>query len=264
MRKLGGVYSGRVVDAGGAPVVGARIHLYVLGSSGPQRVEAISDASGAFEVRGLPRAPALAYAASDDGVSDEAQVNLVDRPEVRDQMLVLTSIDRSVLAGVVIDADGAPRTAMAVEVMALERWIEASTITDERGAFLFTGLPAGAYRFWTNETDEIAVHAGDTTVCVRVPRTGGIRGAVVYADGGGVVEDVTLHLEPSANGAEIVRGEHGTFEVHGLRPGLHALRVTGPDILIAHQEVRVNEDATTDIGTIHARRGCQGAGYLIG
>lgn len=178
--KPGGVYAGRVVDAGGAPVAGARVHVYTVGPLGPRRREATSDASGAFVVKGLPRAPVTSYAAAVEGVSDGATVPLDEQLVVRDALLVLVPLDpaASEIAGLVVDDDGAPVAGVAVHVVSQERWLEAATTTDARGAFAIAGLPAGAYGIWTVDPEPTMARAGDTAVRLVVRRARGLTEAV--------------------------------------------------------------------------------------
>src|SRR5665647_24420 len=82
--KPGAVYAGTVVDAEDAPVPHATVHL-VDGSTRSRH--ATTDASGAFEIRGLERTSAIAYAESPAGVSEEALVALAS--DLRGQKLVL-------------------------------------------------------------------------------------------------------------------------------------------------------------------------------
>ncbi|MDB4953057.1 MAG: hypothetical protein JWO36_626 [Myxococcales bacterium] len=74
--KAGAVYAGAVVDADDKPVAQARVYLDTMGRLGPRRFSAVSDANGAFEVRGMPRTMATAYAVSAEAVGDETMVSL--------------------------------------------------------------------------------------------------------------------------------------------------------------------------------------------
>ncbi len=264
--KPGGVYAGRVIDAAGAPVAGARVHVHTVGPLGPRRRVVMSDASGAFEVKGLPRAPVLAYAASDGGVSEEAHVRLDEPLEVRDEVLVLLALDpaASSIAGHVVDDEDVPLAGVAVQLASHERWLEETTSTDARGAFSIGGLPAGAYGLWIVDPEPTMARAGDTAVRLAVPRAGGLSGRVAFADGGAAVQDFTLQVEPASDDHVVTRGEDGSFEVRGLRPGTHAVIVRGPGFLdAATDDVQIEAAAITDVGTIGVVRGRSLIGTVV-
>lgn len=297
--KVGAVYAGNVVDPDGRPAGKAWVYVDTMGSLGQRRFSTTSDASGAFEIRGLPRTMAMAYASSNDGVSDEAIVQLTEQPELRGQTLALkrSGVSTGVIAGVVVDDTGAPVADVLVNVAARRRSPAAamsssgvdnstatSTSTSEGGEFSIPDLPAGEYGIWPGEFDRpplpaeaaqfvagqdassfmTTVTTGDKAVRLVIPRAGGISGKVTFADTGDAVDDFTLDVQPRGDRDGAVPGEHGTFEVRDLRPGTYALRISGRGFLDANKiDVRVDAGKSTEVGTIIVDRGRTLTGKVV-
>jgi uncharacterized GH25 family protein len=297
--KVGAVYAGNVVDPDGRPAKQARVYLDTMGALGQRRFSTTSDASGAFEIRGLPRTMAMAYATSDDGVSDEAMVQLAEQTELRGQTLALKRSDVSsgVIAGVVVDDTGAPVADVPVNVAARRRSpaatmsssgvdssIATSTSTNQRGEFSIPDLPAGEYGVWPGEFDRppfpaeaaqfvagqdassfmTTAKTGDKALRLVMPRAGRITGKITFADTGDPVDDFTIDVQPRGDRDGSVPGEHGTLEVRDLRPGTYMLRVSGRDFVGLNKvDVRVEAGRTTDLGTLTVDRGRTLTGKVV-
>jgi hypothetical protein len=292
--KPGAVYAGDVVNADGRPVAHARVYLDRGTRWGSRRFVASSDASGAFEIRGLPRtigttdseSDVLAWAISDEGVSDTVMVKLAEQPELRGQKLALRRGDSAgVIAGDVVDDKGAPVANVLVNAVAIlsldampswpsliDNSTATSTRTNARGEFSISNLPAGDYGIWPGAFDRPPLAAslaqsaagqdpsnfmtsastGDKAVHLVMPRAGRIIGKVAYADTGEAVDDFTTWDERLG----LVPGEHGALQLRDLRPGSYFLIINRRGQFRAKKPgVRVDAGKTTDIGTITVERG---------
>ena len=297
--KAGAVYAGDVVDADGKPVAQARVHLDTMGPLGPRRFSELSDTNGAFEIRGLPRAMATAYAVSEKGASDEARVRFTEQSEVRGQKLALKRPEEpaGVIAGVVVDDTGAPVVNVMVNAAAIGRsptalmssnGVDASTATsttsDARGEFTIAGLPAGEYGVWPGAFDQppfpavaaqyvtgrdassfmTSAKTGDKAVRLVMPRAGRITGKLTFADTGEAVADFKLDVQPRGDREGAVPGDHGALDVHDLKPGTYSLRISGRGFLEANRaDVRVEAGKTADVGTITVDRGRTLTGKVV-
>jgi uncharacterized GH25 family protein len=285
----GAVYAGNVVDADGKPVAQARVYVDSGAHVGSRRFVASSDASGAFEIRGLPRTigrtDALAYAISDEAVSDTVMVTFAEQPELRGQELALRRSDTAgVIAGVVVDDAGAPVANVLVNAVAslplaaMLSWpslvdpTATSTRTNARGEFSISNLPAGDYGLWPGAFDPpplpasfaesavghdpsmfmISAKPGDDAVHLVLPRVGRIIGTVTFADTGEPVDDFTTYIERVG----LVSGAHGALDLRDLRPGSYPLMIDRRGLLWANKPaVRVDAGQTIDVGTITVDRG---------
>lgn len=290
----GAVYAGYVVDADGKPVAQARVYVDRGAGFGSRRFVASSDASGAFEIRGLPRTlgrtdsevDVLAYAISDEGVSDTVMVKFAEQPELRGQELALRRSDTAGgIAGVVVDDTGAPvanvlvNAVASLSVAAMPSWpslvdnsTATSTRTNARGEFSISSLPAGDYGLWPGAFDRPPLAAslaqsapdqdssnfmtsattGDKGVHLVMPRAGRIIAKVAFADTGEAVDDFTTWNERVG----MVPGEHGALELRDLRPGSYPLILNRRGLSWTKTPaVRVDAGKTIDIGTITVDRG---------
>lgn len=296
--KAGAVYEGDVVNADGKPVAHARVYLDTMGPLGPRRYSAVSDANGAFELRGLPRTMAMAFAVADEGASDEATITFMEQAEVRGQKLALKRTDTStgIIAGIVVDDTGAPapnvlvnatarrQSPLAMSSNGVDSSLATSTNTNARGEFLITDLPTGDYAVWPGTFDQppfpaeaarfvegqdpssfmASAKTGDKALRLVMPRPSRITGKVVFADNGEVVDDFNVDAEPRGDRSGTVPGDHGLFEARDLRPGTYSLRVSGPGFLAANKVgVRVDAGKTTDVGAITVDRGRTLAGKVV-
>jgi len=286
--KAGGIYAGDVVDADGKPVAQARVYVETVGALGT--FAATSDASGAFELGGLPRttggayAVSVAYAVSDDGVSDGAIVNLAEQPELRGQRLVLrrSEAPAGAIAGVVVDDTGAPVAGALVTAAARRRSpvsdtsplgvdsaTASSATTNVRGELSIADLPAGEYGVWPGAGRDASrsmtsAKTGDVALRLVMPRPGAITGKVVFADTGEGVDDFTVDVQPRGGDEGATPGEQGAFEVRDLSPGVYTVRISGRGFLDANQgDVRVDAGKPTDVGTIAVSRGRTLTGRVV-
>ncbi|HLL23755.1 MAG TPA: hypothetical protein VK427_16565 [Kofleriaceae bacterium] len=297
----GAVYAGDVVDADGKPVAQARVYVDMGAGVGSRRFVASTDASGAFEIRGLPRAiggtdcqvDALAYAISDEGISDTALVKFAEQPELRGQKLALRRNETAgVITGIVVDDTGAPVANVLVNagaclpLAAMPSWprlvdssTATSTRTNARGEFKVSSLPKGDYGLWPGAFDGpplatscaesaadrdpwtfmTSVKTGDQAVRLVIPRAGHIIGRVAFSDTGEPVEDFTTF-----DGVDLVPGEHGALHLRDRRPGSYPLIINRRGVFWEKQPaVRVAAGQTVDVGTITVERGRTLRGQVV-
>lgn len=134
---------GRVSDAVGGALAGARVSLLVNG--GAYRAEAVTDGAGWYQFRAVPALPGsvISLSAEAEGFSSRTAV---DSPmEAGDQVSVpVVALSRSagVLTGLVTDPSGEAVAAAAVKVTGHGGGIIADAVTDDAGRYRLS-LPAG-------------------------------------------------------------------------------------------------------------------------
>jgi len=226
---------GRVIDADGAPVGGARV--VVRSSDGAAAaLYAITGVGGDFS---LPLSPGdHILAAAGDGRSDvTALVRVVAGKSPAPVTLRFERAGTRVVVGVIKDSAGRPL--VAARVLAMQRpgtnevrppdeaAALATTTADAGGHFRLIGLPDTALRlevvhpsYAPHRTDVAAVRPGgglSGELVVRVPVPGGITGEVHERGSGGPVPD--FHIE--------AEGPDGAIAVFP-EPGARARRRGGP------------------------------------
>jgi RNA polymerase sigma factor (sigma-70 family) len=267
----GGIVRGEVRDAGGQPVAAAEVSVVVRGHlEWRARRSAFTAADGTFAIAGLPRRALDVVAAHDAGASAIAAVDLAARREQRVE-LVLDVTGR--IAGTVVDRAGEP--VGDAQVIAEPQWTGdvadraawsvrgiREAVTDQGGAFTFTGLPDGTYRLRAARpgaseaalslSPAIIARPGSDTVRLVIPRDGRITGKVALGDGGAPLRFAIAiggtHPRPfsTADGAFAVTAPGGT----------HAVVISGPGFVTRTlDDVAIAEAKDTDLGTITVTRG---------
>jgi protocatechuate 3,4-dioxygenase beta subunit len=277
--RAGGVLAGRVVDGAHKPVpyatvrvAGARQQLW----EGTPR-QATSDASGAFELRGLERIAHEVRAESDTAASKVVAVDLTSKLRVDGLELVL-DVGGSI-AGIVVDELGAPVPEVSVNVFpdvlggastdSLALAGLSSTTTGGDGAFVVRGLPDGSYRLWAARQSRgfggwgqqsTRAKAGDKDVRITLPAPGSLTGKLVVAGTGNPPRHATIAVgvqmpTPVADGA---------FQIKELAPGPYDVTFRGLEFaeLIQH-DVKIEPGKVTDLGTITVTRGRKLAGKVV-
>ena len=272
---------GRVTDADGGPVAGARV--VVRSSDGAAAaLYAITGAGGDFS---LPLSPGdHTLAAASDGRSDvTALVRVVPGKSPAPVTLRFERAGTRVVVGVIKDSEGRPLAAARVlamqrpganEVRAADEVAAlASTTADAGGHFKLTGLPDSALRlevlhpsYAPHRTDVDAVLPGaglPAELVVRVPVPGGITGEVHERGSGGPVPDFHIEAE-GPDGAVAVfprpstrarrRGGPLRFALGPLTPGSWRLRARAPGYAPVERQLTVRAAVTPGEPTVRDLR----------
>ncbi len=274
----GAVMSGMVVDDGGRAVPWARVRCgrkdsnpLAGGAIGGRRQRGTTaDEQGKFSIKGLPRAEMQVLAQGEQASSDPLTVDLRSKTVVDDIVLRLTVT--GTIAGQVHTPSGDPLA--DIEVAAFpDIWSNgissatflrgrSTTVTDGGGHFVLRGLSQGSYRlrasrsagsFRARMNAGVKARTGDENVEIVLGNDGGIKGRLVFAEGGNPVEfSLALNIPPGIP----VTSQDGSFEIPGIAPGSYRLTIRGSNFAeTVVPQVSVEEDKVTDLGTIKVRRG---------
>ena len=285
----GATVRGRVVDAQKQGVASARVRIGAAAVDrramifAPPR-QAYTDATGAFEISGLPRRMLQAVALHETGASATAEVDTTNG-DARGVELVLDVT--GTIAGTVVDPDGQPiegaqvtagpsfadnRTQVDFSAWRLRGFPEA--LTDAGGRFELVGLAPGAYTVRASRSertargpffgggggggDGVTANTGDRGVKIVLPPTGAVKGKVQLA-GGGTPPMFTVSVGMTAQAG----ASDGTFLLDHLPPRTYQLSVRGPTFQTRVVEVTVESTKTTDAGTITVEKGRSIAGRVV-
>ena len=244
----GAIVRGRVVDTGKQPIEAARVRIVAVAANrramifeGPR--QAYTNASGEFEIRGLPRRALQLVALHESGSSATVDTDTTNG-DVRDLALVLDVT--GTISGIVVDPKGQPiegaqvtagpsfsdnRTQMDFSAWRLRGFPQ--SLTDAAGAWKLVGLAPGTYNVTASRAgtqrnffatgDGVSANTGDTNVKITLPPTGNVKGKVQLADGS------TPPFFNVAVGMIAQPGNSdGTFLLENLPPQKYELSVRGP------------------------------------
>ncbi|MGE0547373.1 MAG: carboxypeptidase regulatory-like domain-containing protein [Kofleriaceae bacterium] len=279
----GGLLAGTVVDSAGNPVPFATVRVARSASDaeagwGVHARQATTDQRGTFELRGLPRAHQRARAESETAASKLAEVDLIEKSELRDVKLVLDVT--GTIAGTVVDDTGAPVAEVQVnafpdilggesgEGVALAGM--SSATTDGGGGFTIRGLPDGKYRLWATRSQVggsawgqqgTPAKTGDQSVKITLAAPGSIVGKLALEGSTAPPTYATVHTGWQASTPV---NSDGSFRIADVTPGAHDLSFTGPQFAeLAKRDVKVEPGKQTDLGTITVTRGRRLVGNVV-
>ena len=248
-----GTLAGRVVDANGGPVAGARV--YPTKWSGEKRFQleykhglsVTTDTEGLFRMEGMP-AGAWSLAAVGEGLSTAIAEDVTIGAE--DIVLTLPDAgDAAAIEGRVKQADtGTPLAGVYVVLdYAPTRWLARTwTQTDGKGRFRFEGLAAGKYTVdledmaWalTEQGAAVELASGEThddIVFETVPTASAAGRVYEKGSGQGIAGVVVMASPASSEGFaqyasdQVVRRTYtddtGAYRIDGLRPLVYRVRV---------------------------------------
>ncbi|RMH38194.1 MAG: hypothetical protein D6689_19905 [Deltaproteobacteria bacterium] len=279
--------AGRVVTADGQPAAHATVRLVARDAStwtaipGSGAHQAIADDQGRFTFDAVARVPVVLVASGDAATSEAVDVDLTGKDAVEDVVLTL-SID-GVIAGIVVDGDGAPVAEVYVtalpdvfdgEVSMAELALRGphTAMTGGDGRFALRGVPPGSYRVRATRGAPLSIELfgtaggvrakpGDTDVRVVLEAEGGVTGRVQLPDGS-APDAFTV-----AVGAGTLRpgGRDGRFEVDGIPGGTYDVTFRGPEFApTTVRDVTIRGGEITDLGVISLRRGRSVRGRVLG
>ena len=281
--KPGGIAAGKVVDGGGAAVPWATVRIGSARGAMQMRDAAtrqvIAGADGAFEVKGLARAPLIAIALSESASSQAVPVDLTTASAKRD--LVLSLELTGSIAGVVVDGSGEPVAEAQVagypDFFAGEVGEDftlrgpAVDSTDGGGHFALRGLPAGNYRLFPSRSglgqnpfarQGTPAKTGATGVRLVLQADGSVKGRVEF-EGGGAPALFTVSTGYLAGVP--VASKDGSFELPSIAPGTHDIAIRGPDFAETFvRGVEVASGQAKDVGAVVVKRGRNVTGRVVG
>ena len=235
--------SGRVVDAGGAPVAGALVNAHASDSAEWKSAsgQATTDAAGRFAVEGLDpgrhtvTASHTGYAAR---TADPVAAGAAD---------VVLDLQRGVsVSGRVIEAEGgAPVPAFNVIVArrdgpVKEISVASHAVVDAEGRFTVPDLGPGDYRVRATAYGHAPSRPLDVTVDgsatapleIRLGRGGKLAGKLVEASGGAPIEGARISLETTLDSStaapavvNALTNAQGDFELTGVPPGVRSITI---------------------------------------
>jgi hypothetical protein len=271
--RLGGV----VHDGDGRPLARVQVRAAALSRTLPgwsSAREAFTTDDGRFLLTGLPRRSVQVVALADDAASPMASADLATAASA--EVTLVLSIRRT-LEGIVVDGRGRPvpeAQVMATPVKSgrgLDWELRGlpMLVSDAGGRFHIAGLPDGEYELRAVPPDRApeamnlqqvtVAHAGDREVRVVVRGEGIVAGQVALEDGA-----LPGSFSVSAGAGDPVPFTGGAFALSATA-GIHELTVAGPTFVTAHVDnVRVEENARTDVGTVKVRGGRVLTGRVLG
>jgi len=269
----GGTIRGQVVDESGKPAPGTLVEAHAdagkAAASNSHRT--VTDESGAFELRGIPRDSVWVAATNDIQSTDPVSVDLAGSANVSDLKLRFTGSHQ--IAGQVVDAGGEPVADVRViafadgtETVAPFRQTSGSAITDGGGGFTIKGLARGEFRVGVERAPgdlrgAVNVASGTTDVQLVVAGDGAVSGHVSFT-GNEPLEQFSVELNTPPG--KSFPGEGGVFQLSGVAPGTYDLIVRGRQFApTTVRDVTVTAGQNTDVRDIALTTGRTLRGRVI-
>lgn len=239
---------GRLLDAGGEPVVDGRVEVVSNAPIHPDfaraaRIRGRTDARGRFELPDASRELALTLLARNEGSG--ALVRPCPAVGPGANVLELSDVflpPASIVRGTVVGEDGSPVPNLPVVLQAqggpslmrqiTQRWAR----TDDQGRFAIADLAGGEFRIEVRPPDahspvgsDVSVPAGSCVDDLRLvlPRLGSIAGRVTDADGEPLQGVRVVPIRGDGDHTELgaLTDATGSFRIHRLVQGSHRLRI---------------------------------------
>lgn len=268
---------GTVVDLAGAPVPGAEVRVSADTVLDGQVRRVAADASGRFEMSGLPRRPMFVMAASDGATSKTMRVEL--SAAAADLELRLEQV--ASIEGVVVTSSGEPvpearvvaeRTNRGNDFEQVELRLRGteSAIAGMDGRFRISPLEPGSYQVRAirpgSPSDLLGMRLGvpvETGAQARivVDELSTLTGKVAFEDGKPVTQfSIRLGTAPLRRFSTA----DGAFVIEDVPAGRQFVEISGPGI-VAHPlvDVTIEPTRTTDLGTITVSDGRRITGSVL-
>jgi hypothetical protein len=233
LTRLGSI-AGRVTDGSGHAIAGLSVNIYGASTAnGDISFAVLTDASGSYELDGLPAGPYLIRLGNNGG-TDGRVVTIAANLAPQNADFALTA---AVIRGHVVASDGATIMPGATVNLVRGGQLVASAMTDTNGLFQFRALLTGDYSLTAGLSG--AGISSNTTVNIRttadlvqtVLALGSLQfSGTVTGPGGGVLTNATVLLfragsAPAPVSFAASTGADGTFAISGLVAGNYVLQV---------------------------------------
>jgi hypothetical protein len=247
---------GRTVDAGGAPVAGARVTAALeVGSGDAWRGSyrrAISDDAGNFRIEGVGDGRLSLRAEHERAGTATLAAESAPHPGGERQVVLTLTVD-SEISGRVRRSDGRPAAGARVDIRFVDArppWLNAETAADGEGRYAFYGVPPGSallsaslraggsirMRFREKARERgVQLQPGERklNVDLDLPPTGTLAGRVLQPDGqpaAGATVIASVSEYQSRDGEERAStGTDGTFQLDEVDNLPHFLWIEHPD-----------------------------------
>ena len=261
---MGGRISGVVLTENGEPLEGAELSARPANDTrfwmgGGESTKAESEDDGSFELRGVQAGEVRLTVSLDGYLPPEPSEFELNEAEERGGLQLVMS-DGLAIRGTVLWPDGSPVQGASVGVETGEEstnrwgrnnkqlWVE----TDERGAFLLTGLNENDYRIRANSDDKdgsgrwrgviTGVDAGTSGVVIKLEEPGLVKGRLAMSSGAPLPEGidalVDLNLVTVSESDASVKSKHGniyqaakiqadgSFQISGVYPAEYEVNLS--------------------------------------
>jgi RNA polymerase sigma factor (sigma-70 family) len=269
----GAVLRGHVVEGTGKPVARAEIEVGDWGDI--DHFHGVSDAEGAFELRGLPVGEVVVRAEHEDHGKARVTVSTIGTEAATCTLTLSRGLE---LQGRIVDQDGQPISAATIECMAedpQDNWVVIAH-SDAQGRFVAANRPEKgkvALTAHASGYQERMVRGLDPSQAAELrlqrmqPATVHITGRIVDPDGRPVANAGAYAFSQSVRSgpSHAFTDDDGRFELGPLAPGDWALHVRAK----GHPEFRSDTRALAanfawDLGTITMQRGGTARVRLVG
>ena len=240
--RAGGILEGRVVDAGGHPVGGARV--VVAASRGSMERATRSATDGSFAFAAVPQTVTVMASPDDEGSAAEARAT-VDVPEGGRKSVTLTlPAARDPLPARVTDDRGYAIEAAQVTAVSLDpsSALRATAFTDARGEAQIAGARGLALRVEVSAPGHaakvVSTEADLASLVVALAAAESARGEVRSARGD-AIDGAELVLYTTAGARHARADASGLFAFGDLPPGAARLRVRAAGFVSVTNDVTI-------------------------
>ncbi|MEM1417077.1 MAG: carboxypeptidase regulatory-like domain-containing protein [Myxococcota bacterium] len=256
---------GVVLGVGGAPLAGARVEAWSVGVDEGPAASAETGADGGYVLRGIAPRPHRLVARAAGHAPAMAPLG-----EGLDRAPPLALAPGALLAGQVLQGDGAPAANVELTLVGSGLWPAETLRTDADGRFLRPDVPPGVYALRARRDERVVVRTGivvragtPTELSLRLGPGARLEGVLVD-ERGEAIAGAELSLAEgglSPLPRRVVTDDAGRFVASGLLPGSQRVQVR------AAGHVPLMEVLTLQAGEIRelvlvASRGAEVAGVV--
>lgn len=270
--------AGAVVEADGSAAGGARVWVETV--DGQWLGAAVADAQGLYAVTPVAPADNARVHAVKAGRHGRTDAGNLGPGATKGDLTVILPAAQAEVGGMVVDPAGSPLAGAEVTLSPATQagqvvWV--SQRTDDNGAFLFSGLPAGRFDVAATWGEERVVRqgvaSGERNLRLRMMGDTRITGRVVdegstpvgqftvvahFVEGGRWRNDGRPADGRDASGA--ANGPDGRFSVGPVDSGSYEITVRTADGRIGRSRAQVHGPGVVDVGDMVVR----GAGTVVG